>query len=143
MMLNGKNVNDTIKACFWTREQANEMGVETIEKKSIIINGVTTLVGFNPEGVQLQKQNISDMLDCLPPKFSDKVGASFLDGDVDKDGKSWTTPGYKYRDMEALFVMGIAIGRIKEINKVPSNRDAEVSIPIYRLFPAIQEKGSV
>lgn len=69
--------------------------------------GITCLVGFNPDRLEEHRAEISEMLDELPEEF--KEGWSFLNACVDKNDRQWG----EHKNVEQLFQLGIAIGRVK------------------------------
>jgi hypothetical protein len=67
---------------------------------------------------------ISEMLSCLPVQFNeaDGGGFSFMAACNDKDGNLWTGD---QRVMDEMFMLGMAIGRVKS----PLPRDMWSALP--------------
>ncbi len=78
--------------------------------KHVKAEGIVTTVGFNPERLEIHKQEIEDMLNELPDQFKKSVGGgwSFLQACMDKHGNQWA----EHPTMEKLFQLGIAIGKV-------------------------------
>lgn len=74
--------------------------------------GVIITVGFHPERLASHKDGIEEMLGELPDEFKQSTGGgwSFLNACNDKNGNQWTG---EHRVMEQLFLLGIAIGKVK------------------------------
>lgn len=76
-----------------------------------IAEGVMRKFGFHRERLANHKEEIAQMLDCLPDQFRlDKGGGwSFLNACTTKDGDQWG----EHRDVEQLLVLGIATEQAK------------------------------
>lgn len=74
--------------------------------------GITLKVGFHPVRLEGHKREISELLDELPDEFksSGGEGMSFLQACNDRHGNQWTG---LHHVMEQLFLLGIAIGKVK------------------------------
>ncbi len=74
--------------------------------------GIVTNVGFHPERLASHKSEVDEMLGELPKEFQKDSGGgwSFLNACNDKDGNQWTG---LHRTMEQLFLLGIALERVK------------------------------
>jgi hypothetical protein len=74
--------------------------------------GITTMVGFNPERLKGHEAEIVEMLNELPDTFkkSGGGGMSFLNACIDRHGNQWTS---FHRTMEQLFQLGIASGKVE------------------------------
>jgi hypothetical protein len=71
-------------------------------------------IGFHPERLEKHRFEISALLDLLPNEFRAKElgggdGWSFLQACNDKNGNQWG----EHKDMEALLMLGQAIGRVE------------------------------
>ena len=78
--------------------------------EAIKVNGITMNVGFNPVRLNNHKTDIEELLNELDDKFKNSVGGgySFLCAPVDKHGNQWG----EHRNVEELFLLGIAIGKV-------------------------------
>ena len=83
-------------------------------EKAISCDGIRGRYYFDKDLLEKNKSNIYEMLMELPTTFrsSDGGGWSFLNACMDKDGNQWTG---LHTVMEQLFVLGIAIGKVKEV----------------------------
>lgn len=85
------------------------------EPADLIVMGITGRLAFKKENVERFRKDIEAMLMELPTDFresSDAKGMSFLAATEDRHGKQWTGL-QKY--MEAVFVLGMAIGRVRTL----------------------------
>lgn len=76
--------------------------------------GIVGTYCLHPGRVDDHKLEIGMMLENLPVEFQEKGGGgwSFLNACDDKDGNQWTG---LHRTMEHLFILGMAIGRVKPL----------------------------
>lgn len=85
------------------------------EPTDLIVLGITGRLAFKKENVERFREDIVAMLMELPEVFresSEGKGASFLLATDDRHDNQWTG-SQKY--MEALFVLGMAIGRVRTL----------------------------
>jgi len=77
----------------------------------VVGEGILHNFGLHPGRLESHRQEISDMLDGLPPEFHEKTGGgwSFLNACDDKDGRLWG----QHTNMEQLFAIGQALGIVK------------------------------
>lgn len=82
------------------------------ESKAVLAEGVIQQFDFHPERLNEWKDSIIEMLNQLPETFRQNSGGgwSFLQACYRKDGTQWTD---FHKDMEELFCLGIAIGKVK------------------------------
>ena len=75
------------------------------------VDGILAKVAFSTQKLEEFREDISDMLDCLPAQFGEKTGGgwSFLQACDDREGNQWT--GLHQR-MDQLFMLGTGIGRV-------------------------------
>src|ERR1700726_2490075 len=102
MQLTTETVNDLAKDCLFGKDEPHD--------KAILIKGIINNWCFNPEKIALHTEIIA-LLTELPDAFhADKGGGwSFLNMCNDRHGRQWT--GFQLT-MEALFCLGMAIGKI-------------------------------
>lgn len=76
--------------------------------------GIIATYCLHPKRVDDYKLEIAEMLENLPDPFQEDTGGgwSFLNACDDKNGEQWTG---LHRTMEHLFILGMAIGRVKSI----------------------------
>jgi hypothetical protein len=79
---------------------------------AVIAEGIVTRVGFNPDRLTSHADEIAALLDELPDDFkaSGGGGTSFLNACNDKHGRQWTG---LHQNMEQLFLLGLASGRVE------------------------------
>lgn len=104
MKLTAKNVDQVITDCLFKE------GEEPVDP--VIAEGVVRKFGFHKERLESHKQDIKELLDCLPEAF--KVdggggGMSFLNACMTKDGEQWG----EHVDIEGLLALGIATKQAK------------------------------
>jgi hypothetical protein len=108
MELTAQNVQNVVMACLYSDEEVAALGgPEVVTKKAVIVEGVVSRFGFNPEKLEKNAENIKSMLDQLPETFKKSKGGgmSFLNACVDKDGRQWG----EHRSIDELLCLGIAI----------------------------------
>ena len=78
----------------------------------IVVDGVINKFGFSQAQLAIHQESINQLLEQLPAPFHQKTGGgwSFLEACVDRDGDMWTSLHLK---MEALFALGMGIGRVE------------------------------
>lgn len=106
MNLTSKNVETIFMSClFEDTEEAND-------DNTVIARGIVIDVEFNSEQLNKQEDNIYSMLKELPQEFFRDGGGgwSFLKACNDKHGVQWTS---LHQTMEQLFLLGMAIGKVK------------------------------
>lgn len=100
----------------WKKEASEPLDVTMEEIERLCTRPHTTvmmivsLFVFDNEHLARVKQDVDDMLDQLPDPFHYNRGAgmSFLNANIDRKFRHWG----EHRDMERLFALGIAIGRV-------------------------------
>ena len=91
------------------------LGCTTLEEAQndtdgIRVNGVTATFYFSKSKIEKFKNEISEMIDMLDPKFKSILGASFVMLCVDKNGVLWTG---EHVICEDLLLLGIAINKME------------------------------
>lgn len=106
--LTAANVTATMMDCLF---KGDEVQPGVIPEGTILIEGIVSKYGFDPEGIKRNAGKIGELLDQLPDVFKEGGGGgmSFLQACCRSDGRQWTG---LHRDMEALFVLGEAAGRV-------------------------------
>lgn len=101
MTLTCENVNATLRGCL----------AEEVPERLVILRVIARTFGFVRAKLEERAQDITDMLDQLPVEFSPEPGGgtSFLQGGETRDGVQWG----EHTDMEELFALGMAIGRVR------------------------------
>ncbi len=76
--------------------------------------GVKTAIGFHPDRIEKNKEEIKLMLNELPDGFKKSKGGgwSFLQACDDRHGNQWTG---MHQTMEQLFQLGIAVRLVKSM----------------------------
>ena len=102
--LTAERVETTFMDCLFKEGEDTSNYVEA--------KGITTNVGFHPKRLASHKSEVDEMLGELPSEFQKDNGGgwSFLNACNDKDGNQWTG---LHRTMEQLFLLGIALERVK------------------------------
>lgn len=103
MRLTAENVYKTVKACLF---RDDEIVNGSMPARAVVVDAITMKLGFDPDKITQQTENIRSMLGELPPEFKD--GMSFLNACLTKTGEQWG----EHRDMAALFALGQAAGMV-------------------------------
>jgi len=129
MQLTAKNVDEVFLDCLWGDEHENTSAEEMV-RKSKLVHGVTTHVGFNPAQLEKRKADIASMLGQLPEKFT--KGWSFLNGCMTENGIHWG----EQLNVDQLFMLGTGIDRVT----CPLPREVWSAlpggVPYYQVLPA-------
>lgn len=104
-MINAKDVNEIFLDCLYKDEETKK---GEVPEGAIIVEGIIMKVGFNPERVEKNKNNIINILEQLHPTFNE--GWTFLNMCIDKNDNEWTG---SHKTMEQLLVLGLAIGKLE------------------------------
>lgn len=104
MKLTAENVHHTFMDCLFDDDEE--------KKDPVIVEGITLSVGFNPDRLKKNEENIYSMLKELPASFQKDSGGgmSFLQACEDKDGNQWTG---LHQTMQELFLLGLASGKVQ------------------------------
>lgn len=103
MNLTAENVDKLCVDCLF------RVGEDTSLR--VVGQGVVRDYGFHPARLAQHRQEIKEMLDCLPDEFhKDKGGGwTFLNACMTKQGQQWG----EHRDIEALLALATASGLAK------------------------------
>ena len=90
-------------------ERVNDLIAECLngeEEGALLIEGIVSNFGFNPDKIVAKKEDIAAILDEMPDEFHADSGGgmSFLNLCMTKDGQQWA----EHPTMEALVVLAIA-----------------------------------
>lgn len=101
--ITAKKVNSIFLKCLFKEEEETANQIQA--------QGIVTNVGFHPERLRSHKEEIAVLLNELPENFRQSGGGgwSFLQACDDKHGNQWTG---LHRDMEQLFLMGLATSQV-------------------------------
>ena len=91
-------------------------------------------MGFHPERIKTAAPEIAQMLNELPRPFHVEGGGgwSFLQACQDRHGNQWTG---MHRTMELLFLMGLALGKVKECLPREHWTILPGGVPYYTVIP--------
>ena len=105
-ILTSDNVSKVFDKCMFKKGEPTEGFIQA--------EGIVNKFGFNPERLEESRNEIESMLYELPDEFKSSSGGgwSFLNACNDKRGNQWTG---LHQTMEKLFVLGIAIGKVKSL----------------------------
>lgn len=103
MKLNSENLERVILDCLFKE------GEDTTNH--VLGEGVMVRIGYHPERLKANDDNIKSMLSCLPDSFmkSKGGGMSFLNALETKDGEQWTD---LHETIDKLLSIGRASGQI-------------------------------
>jgi len=113
-MISDERVNFIIRECLFGHEELED-GKPKNPDDMIVIEGVVNSYGLHRGRVDSHKPEIVSFLEQLPDMFMKDLGGgwSFLKASDTNEGEQWT--GLQ-RTMEALFVLGMALGKVKFAN---------------------------
>jgi hypothetical protein len=122
MKLTALNVNTIFQSCLFKDG-------ETIND-ACVVEGVVSKVEFHPRRVNNHRVEIEALLLELPDAFRNSNGGgwSFLQACDDRHGNQWTG---LHRDMEELFQLGMAIGKVKCLMSRPMWQALPGGMPYY------------
>lgn len=113
MILTSKNVQLVVRDCLFTDAETNGRSSEEMLKdpNMVLADGIMSKMVFNKTKLEKHTADIVDMLSQLPEGFNEDVGGgwSFLAACDRRDGVQWG----EHRDMDFLFVLGTAIGKVR------------------------------
>ena len=111
MKLDAVKVKEIFLDCMYSEDRLKSSTRDELMKEAILVEGIVTNVGFDPEKVAKHKSEIIELLDELPDEFKHEVagGYSFLKACEDKHGNHWG----EHRSMEQLFMLGMACKRVR------------------------------
>ncbi len=104
MELTTQNVREVLDKCFFTKEEAD---AKPTDYK--VGEGVKMKLGFHPERLKANEENITSMLSQLPDEFISGGGWSFLNACNRKDGIQWAD---MHRSIDELICLGVASGHV-------------------------------
>jgi len=102
LCLTTENVNNVLERCLYPSSDCLRLPVS--------IEGYKNIFSFDPHALNMERENIESLLSQLPTNF--KEGMSFWEMYRTNDGHNWTT---SLKSMEALMVLGLAIGKIRYV----------------------------
>ncbi len=102
--------------------------------KAVIVEGIINDFGFHPERLEKWKDSIIELLNQLPKTFRQNSGGgwSFLNACNRDDGEQWTG---LHKDVEELFGLGMAIGKVKSQLPKDSWPALPGGMPYYVIIP--------
>lgn len=132
MELTSKNVDELMMDCLF--------GDDTPENRAraVVVEGITTKFGFDPDKLAKHRDDITSMLFQLPEQFLQSKGGgwSFLQACNRADGVQWTG---LHKVMECLLMLGLAIGRVKCCMPREFWRVLPGGVPYYVVLDAERE----
>jgi len=108
MKLTVENVNSVFTNCLFTEDETQDT---VLISRALVVEGVHLKVGYHPNRIQQNRENIISMLNCLPDSFKPEGGGgmSFLNMMEDKDGEQWTG---LHQEMDKLVTLGLATQKL-------------------------------
>ena len=109
MLLTAENVDTVFKDCLFKDDEIEEGRPKFPYTEA---QGITMRIGFHTERLQGHKEDIHSMLKALPKEFMEGTGGgwTFLNACNDCNDVQWTG---EHRRMEQLFLLGLAIEKVK------------------------------
>ena len=126
MKLTTENVETVLVDCLF------KDGEDT--SKAVIGVGVVNHFGFHPERLEFHRQDIKEMLECLPDEFrADKGGGwSFLNGCMTREGEQWG----EQMAVDKLMILGLATKQVSFMLPREMWNILPGSVPYFATFPA-------
>lgn len=112
MELTAENVMAVGRDCMFERDEVDQDGNPKPGLEMVVAEGITVDVGFCKARLEAHRADIESMLLQLPDEFTQSKGGgwTFLNACNTKTGEQWTG---LHKTMELLFLLGIAIGKVK------------------------------
>lgn len=106
-ILTAKKVREIMMDCLYKEEEISDPNQPP--DGAVLIDGIVTKYALHPDRLKSHIEEITNLLSELPDAFQAKVGGgwTFLNAREDKHGNQWG----QHQDMEALFCLGIGIGK--------------------------------
>lgn len=103
MELSSENIEKVIRVCLYRN------GEEILNP--VLSHGVIMKIGFHPDRIKQNTDNILSMLKCLPDDFmvSKGGGTSFLNACQNRDGVQWAD---LHDTVDKLVVLGLACKKL-------------------------------
>ena len=119
MKLTAENVHAVMTDVLFKPEEMMHLKNGAAPDNAVLVEGIIQNFGFHSERLNNHKEDITSMLTELPDQFRSDVGGgwSFLAGCLDRDGNQWG----EQRSVEALFCLGIAIGKAQWLLKADAH----------------------
>lgn len=115
-----ERVEQIMRACLFGDEVASGKTVIKIETVRF------REVGLNAVSVDTYRDEINELLELLPEDFMRPDGAGFQHAYHDKNGEHWG----EHIDMETLFALGLATGKVRQVNR----RSDWDPFPVYQVL---------
>lgn len=111
MKLTSKVVNDIIRDCFFTDDEAELIDRDDLPEDAVTAEGLVMKVAFKRDRLESHRQEIIELLSQLPEAFHEKTGGgwSFLNACNTVEGVQWG----EHRNVEELLLLGLAIGKVE------------------------------
>jgi hypothetical protein len=128
MELTSENVESVVLDCLYRDEELDESSEEA-PPGAVLAEGILRTYAFHPARLKTHEEDIASMLSQLPATFKEGEGGgmSFLQAAEREDGVQWG----EHREMEALFALGIAVGKVKPCMPRPLWRALPGGMPYY------------
>ena len=135
-MISSRQIHETLLDCFYP-EATDPLAIVETPVSGVKVEGIMHNYIFDGNRVEKHRDQINDWLDQLPEEFNEKTGGgwSFLQACVDRNGDQWG----EHMNMEELFALGIAIGRVSFL--LP--REMWKALPGGMPYLVIREKANV
>lgn len=104
--LNSERVTDTMYRVLYTPEEVLKLGGGAPED-AVIVRGINVKMGYHPQRLKSEYENISEMINELPDEYFGEDGGSFLNLCKDKHGELWTGV---HKLMDGLITLAIGVG---------------------------------
>ena len=137
MELTSQNVQNILAACMYTDDDLPDHDKEL--EKFTVVEGIMNKIALDPKRVEEHKEDIRDMLLQLPDTFRQSVGGgwSFLNACMTSEGVQWG----EQRDVDALFIVGIAAGLAKYLTPRDTWAAFPGGMPYVTVLDLVEEEA--
>lgn len=127
MTIDPKKVSDIFVSCLYTGEEISKDG--DIPPGAISVNGILHKFAFNPQRIEIHRQEVKEFLSQLPVEFHQTSGGgwSFLQACMDRDGNQWG----EHVNMDQLFCLGLGLGMVESLLPREMWKELPGGMPYY------------
>ena len=140
-MIDESEVINTVAYCLYDNKELENYEEGTAPPDTVIVKGITTIFGFQPQRLEEQREQVKDWLESLPDQFraSGGGGWSFLNMCEDRDGNQWADT---HKGMEGLMCLGIGLGMVEYCVSREHWDSLYGGMPYIIIFPKEKAKGN-
>lgn len=113
LLIKSGAVHEAVYHCLYEDTEVAHLAKDHAPESAVHVAGITGNFFFHPERLESHRSEVRWWLEALPHQFREGVagGWSFLQACNQENGAQWTG---SHKSMEELFVLGMALGMVKE-----------------------------